>query len=66
MNSERKRALPPNLVDEVRLFVAEEIGERPDRVELTSRLEEDLGVTGDDAEELLTAFSKRFSVKMEG
>ena len=50
--------------EEVRLFVASEIDERPERVKLSSDLEADLGVTGDDAEDLIQALAQRYRIDL--
>ena len=46
-------------------FVAKEAGLSPEKIKAHSRLREDLHVDGDDAYDLLTAFSKRFHVQGE-
>ena len=43
-------------------FVSDKAGVDPNRIERTTRLELDLGVYGDDAEELIIGYSKRFNV----
>jgi len=39
---------------------------RPEKIRLSSRLEEDLGITGLDAVELLETFSQKFDVDLSG
>jgi len=46
-------------------FVAEKVGVRRSKVSEGTRLREDLGVDGDDAYDLLTAFIKEFRVRNE-
>jgi acyl carrier protein len=55
-----------DLLERVRALVAEMSCVRLDRLRPETRLEEDLGITGDDAAELLQAFAERFGVDMTG
>jgi acyl carrier protein len=43
-------------------LVAEQTGVSPSRITATTRIGEDLGVDGDDASDLITAFATRFQV----
>ena len=52
-------------LDEVRKLVAIQSGQRIERIQPSSRLFHDLGIDGDDAEELLVALGKRFSLPIE-
>lgn len=47
------------------VFVREQIREFKLSINECTRLEDDLGVTGDEAEELIAAFAKRFNVNIE-
>jgi hypothetical protein len=44
--------------------VAEQTGVSPSRITASTRIGEDLGVEGDDASDLLTAFASRFHVDL--
>jgi len=57
---------PDDLTERVRQFVSDRTGARLDRVQLETRLRADLGVDGDDARELLDAFSREFDVDPSG
>jgi hypothetical protein len=61
-----EQPLPISLIEDVRQFVAEQLGEPIDKIRPTCRLEEDLGVTGDQATQLLEAFARHFQVNLEG
>lgn len=52
------------LADRVRSFVCDFWNQRPDRLRSATRLEEDLGMTGDDAAEFLEAFARQFEVDL--
>ncbi len=52
------------LAESVATFVAESLAVPVGRLRAETRLEEDLGVTGDDAAGFLKAFSERFGVEM--
>jgi hypothetical protein len=56
----------PHVSEELLVFLAAEL--RVDRSRLTpaTRLQQDLGVDGEDGEELLLAFSRSFSVDLDG
>lgn len=56
----------PDLAERVRLFVAEAAGVSADRVGLDTRIEDGLGVSGDDVADLLNAFAERFGVDLSG
>ncbi len=56
----------PEIVDRVIQLVAEEVGETSNRIKLNSTLFRDLGVDGDDADELFLAFAKEFQVDLSG
>lgn len=45
-------------------FVAEQTGIRADRIGLSSRLDQDLGIVGDDAVEFVEQYAKRFGVEV--
>ncbi len=47
-------------------LLAEEWGMRPERIHEHSRLEEDLGMTGDDASDFLMDFAEQFAVDLAG
>lgn len=53
---------PESITDIVRLFVAETSGCNINDINVMTRIEEDLGITGTDAIELLIAFGKEFKV----
>ena len=53
-------------LDVVRELVAKCTGHPFEKIHAETRLREDLGIEGDDASELLTAFAKRFGLSMEG
>ncbi len=57
---------PQDLVDRVRALVAKELAMPLSKVLLTSRIEEDLGMTGDDSAEFLEAFAEEFGVDLSG
>src|SRR5262245_56171924 len=57
---------PQDLADRVRALVAQERAMPLSKIHLTSRLEEDLGMTGDDSAEFLEAFAKEFGVDLSG
>jgi Protein of unknown function (DUF1493) len=59
MNSDGDTSLSEAVVG----FVANKIGLQRNRIGANSRLREDLHVDGDDASDLLIAFSRRFSVR---
>lgn len=48
----------------VKAFLGEQIGVSPGMLTSETRLEHDLGITGDDAEEVMEAFMDRFQVDM--
>ena len=52
--------------DEVIRFVARQIGEPESQLSLKTRLLQDLGVAGDDADLLFASFAKRFGVDLTG
>jgi acyl carrier protein len=54
----------PNLREQIVLLISKQTGVPPNRILLTTRLLQDLGLDGDDAEELLLAFAKAFDVDM--
>jgi hypothetical protein len=54
------------LADQVRNFVCDSWYQRPDKLRPETRLEEDLGMTGDDASEFLEAFAGAFGVDSTG
>src|SRR6516225_8445920 len=53
-----------DLQERVLAFVSEAADVSVERLTLGTRLEEDLGITGDDAVELLSGFAERFGVDM--
>lgn len=57
---------PQAIADRVRAFVAEERGLRLAEIQRSSRLEEDLGMTGDDAAMFLEAFVGKFGADLSG
>jgi hypothetical protein len=54
------------LADEVRQFLCDFWCQRSDTLLAETRLEEDLGMTGDDAAEFLEAFAGAFEVHLTG
>ena len=52
------------LSNNLRNFVAGQVGISPDRLRPKSRLQHDLGLDGDDAEAFMTAFAREFGVDM--
>jgi acyl carrier protein len=59
-----EQAVDESLAERVRLFVAEQVGVRPDRVTFTTTLDKDLGLAGIDAEEFLVEFMATFNVDL--
>ena len=57
---------PRDLADRVRAAVAQERAFPLSKVRLASRLEEDLGMTGEDAAEFLEAYAEEFGVDLSG
>ncbi|GAB5536960.1 MAG: hypothetical protein Rubg2KO_32090 [Rubricoccaceae bacterium] len=55
---------PEDLIAEIQCFVAEFINVPIERVYPSTRLSEDLGVDGDDADELMDAFAEQFGVDL--
>jgi hypothetical protein len=55
-----------DLPQQVMAFVSEYWREPIARLKLGTRIEEDLGMTGDDAAEFLEEFSRRFGVELAG
>ncbi len=53
-----------NLSEQVQWVVANETGNPPTRITMNTRIQSDLGVAGDDGEDLLVRFQKEFSVDM--
>jgi acyl carrier protein len=53
-----------NLNDAVCRFVSEQCSVDPSSVNLSLRLREDLGLDGDDADEFMQSFAKKFSVDL--
>ena len=60
------RTMDTNLADRVRQFVCDFWYENPRRLRADTRLEEDLGMTGEDAAEFLEAFAEAFEVDLTG
>lgn len=56
--------MPANSFEEIRQFVAEFSGSSPSQIEARTTLLGDLGINGDDGDELLAAFGERFNVDM--
>jgi hypothetical protein len=56
----------PDLVDAIRRFVALQAGVPVEKVTLETRLNEDLGVDGDDMDEIVEAFGREFRVDVSG
>jgi uncharacterized protein DUF1493 len=54
------------LTERVKLFVAKETRFPVRKMSLETRLQQDMGVDGDDAEELIFAFAVEFDVDMTG
>jgi acyl carrier protein len=57
--------MDPDTVARVFTFVAEETATPPEKISLETSLRKDIGVDGDDAEELMERFSKTFQVDMK-
>jgi hypothetical protein len=55
-----------DLTERVRQFIANFWRQRPEKLRLSTRLEEDLGMTGLDASEFLEAFAEAFDVDLTG
>jgi hypothetical protein len=55
-----------NLFTELVAFIRKQIGEYDMPIERDTLIEDDLGVTGDEAYELLAAFSIRYNVDISG
>ena len=58
--------MDPLLAERVRQFVGEFWRLRLDELRAETRLEEDLGMTGDDASDFLEAFADEFDVDLSG
>jgi hypothetical protein len=54
------------LEEQIIAFVADNTGVSADRLSTASRLVADIGLAGDDADDLFTAYSERFSVDLAG
>ena len=54
------------LEEQIIAFVADNTGVSADRLSRASRLVADIGLAGDDADDLFTAYSERFSVDLAG
>ena len=54
------------LVKEVIDFVAAQRGVKPEKIGLPTRLSQDLGVGGDDGDDLIIDFGRRFNVDLTG
>lgn len=52
------------LEGEVKDWVAGQVSARREQLHTTTRIEQDLGITGDDASELMAAFGERFEVDL--
>lgn len=52
--------------DDLLTFLASELGVDRSRLNEATRLREDLGVDGEDGEDLLAAFAKSFSIDLTG
>ncbi len=50
----------------VRTFIASELGAKRDKVLPGTTLQHDLGIDGDDADDFLAAFARRFNVDLSG
>lgn len=50
------------IFQKIRTFIVKETGVKPSKITLDAELEDDLGISGDDTVDLLTAFSKEFNV----
>src|SRR5215216_3011535 len=55
-----------SITDRVTGFVADRWGEPVSRLTASTRLEDDLGMTGDDAAEFIAAFAAEFGVDLSG
>jgi hypothetical protein len=66
MEREIARTADTNLPDRVRRFVCDLWCQSPHRLRADTRLEEDLGMTGDDAAEFPGAFTEAFDVDLTG
>jgi hypothetical protein len=53
-----------DLANRVRQFVGDFCRKNPDQLQADTRLEEDLGITGDDAAEFLKAFAAAFEIDL--
>ena len=56
----------PVSAEDVIALIAKETGTPPEHIQPAHRLNADLGVDGDDAEELLLAYREKFRVDMSG
>src|SRR5687768_14916691 len=56
--------MPRNLDEAVKAFIARECSGRVERIRLDTTLFGDLGIDGDDADELFAAFSREFDVDL--
>jgi acyl carrier protein len=54
------------IIGEILLFLKKNAGIESENVSLTDGLESDLGISGDDASDLILAFSNRFGVDISG
>jgi hypothetical protein len=66
MEREIARTADTTLPDRVRQFVCDFWYQSPHRLRADTRLEEELGMTGDDAAEFLEAFAETFDVDLTG
>ena len=55
-----------NILNEIIGLVVSQTGTYKSKLNRSTKIEKDLGVTGDDALELMEAFIERFSVKHDG
>lgn len=51
-----------NLIEEIKLLIQQKMGKYKKKIDRSTALEHDLGITGDDAAELLAEYSDRFNV----
>jgi acyl carrier protein len=59
-----KEFIQDPIFERLRNFICEELSVKRERLTPSTRIEDDLGCTGDDAVELMQAFGKQFNVDL--
>jgi acyl carrier protein len=58
------KSIKDPILERLRDFISEQLSVRRESLAPSTRIQEDLGCTGDDAVELMQAFAKQFSVDL--